>query len=238
MANALMQINKTGLQTKTMLASAAGTLKQNAAALGGVAPGQSRGGVQFVSFNGNTGQLTFGRDQKAIPFDQVFALPVDGMRHGWCFWENKKPEDETRATVSAFLPFPSKPDDRPETGGYPDKKKERDGWSKVYQFRVVGIEGGLLDGIDFVWEQSSKGFSDMWADLAMAISENYEITGGESDFLHPVVTFGERHYEHKVYDRTVYTPIFNLLGWTDGETVNRIEAPVTADAGAEDDFLG
>jgi hypothetical protein len=234
-----VQISQRGLSSKQMLSSASGTLKANAAALGGVRPGESRGGFQFVSMNGNTGVLGFGRDSKGIPSDQQFAIPADGMKQGWTFWEKGRPEEETRVFVSAFQKFPEKPDDRPMSGEIKVKGRERDGWARVYQLSMVGIEAGPLKDLNFVWEQSSKGFTDLWADIAMAIADNYEKRNGESELLHPVVTFSIRSYEHKVYDKTIYTPQFELLGWTDGIAVEYLSntgsgaapAPETGEAG-------
>lgn len=237
-----MQIAQRGLSSKQMLSSGAGTLKANAEALGGVAPGQARGGFQYVTMNGNTGVLGFGRDGHGIPEDQVFAAPVDGMKHGWVFWEKSRPEDDSRIMVSAFDKFPEKPDDRPMSGDIKIKGRERDGWSKVYQLTMVGVEGGPLKGVNFVWEQSSKGFTDVWADIAMAIADNYEARGRESELVHPVLSFHVRSYEHKTYDKTIYTPAFKLLGWTDGVTIERLSTPAeAADSAAatmgEDDVL-
>jgi hypothetical protein len=229
---ALALIGESSSTVKNYLASGAGHLELNARAAGGVDPGQNRGGFSFISFSGNDGILGFGRDKTAVPEGQEFALSVAGFKTGWSYWAGGTSEEETKVSVSAFEAAPAKPDDRPEVGAFANVKgRERDGWAKTLSISLVGV-GGQLDKLDFVWEGSAKtkGYADMWGDLALLVSNRYKeltsqgTTGLTSELLHPVVSFHVRSYLNKAYKKTIYVPMYKLVGWTDGFTV----APVSA----------
>lgn len=48
------------------------------------------GGVNYVSFNGNDGEFTFGLNKNSIPAGQRFIVPMESVKHGCLEWESKK----------------------------------------------------------------------------------------------------------------------------------------------------
>lgn len=228
--------NKSGADRAALSALSAGatSLKQNATAAGGVAPGQQRGGKQYAKFDGNTGSLTFGRNNMPVPEDQKFCIPVGGLFHGWIYWANKKPERDTEVMVSAFDAFPEKPDGRPTSGSLP-KPREREGWTQTYVVTMFGFEDEMND-IEMELPGGSLGVQQFWGDAAMAMHAQYE--SGEQEFIHPIVKIVIGDYLHKEFNRTVYKPVFELLGWTNFSEVRMLDAEAgTGEVLDEDDIL-
>lgn len=185
-------------------------LGQNASALGGMPPGVSRG-TTYLSFNGTTGEFTLGRNNDPLPEDQQFVAPVSDYTHGWKYWDNRKVTDTT--IVSAFEDFPAKPDNRPE-----QSNNSRTGWAREFGMSLSAV-GGPLDGRVLQFTGSSKGFSDMWADLLAAVSANFVTNpdAKEKGCVHPLFTMFADSYIHPEYDRRVFVPRVNLIGFTNGE---------------------
>lgn len=215
-ANALLKIAESGAGTALATEHLAAALANNALGSGVALPGA--GGVQYAKFDGNTGKLVFGKENSPVADGQVFIVPIPSLKHGWLFWQASRSEKNTAISVSAALPMPNKPDDRPLVGGYP-KPNERDGWQMTWELELVG-HGDLLDGITLSLPLTSTGGQQFWSSIASAIVNRVR-AGGHDGCIHPILTIKVDDYFHDKYKRTVYVPRAIFEGWTDG---NRIVA--------------
>lgn len=195
-----------------------GAMKSNAVDAGGSNPDDPRG-VNYAYFNGNTGAFTFGRDKHPIPEDQEFAIHHEGLKHGWLFWEDGKAEKATEVNISAKMPAPAKPDDRPLTGSRP-RPHDRDGWSRTVTIEFKGI-GGALANVTLSITHSSVALTRAWGDICKAIADRFD-ADPDTPYLNPVVVFEHSSYEHPDYNRDVYVVQPKVLAWMDDEG-NRVE---------------
>jgi len=223
-SNALAQVAGTALAAPS-LSEIAARLANNA--LGSTVTPPHDGGQQFVKFDGNTGQLTFGQANTALPADQRYVVPVMGMKHGWLFWENSKPEKATEAIVSALQPIPGKPDGRPLAGTQP-KPKERDGWQTQWSVDMTGVDGSM-DGIIFSWPGTARGYQQFWSGLVTQIKNQIAAllaAGSTEQLINPIIEIEVDDYYNDKYRRTIYNPMFVIHGWTDGFKIVECVPPI------------
>jgi hypothetical protein len=216
-ASALMKL--AGIGSNESVAKYAEAMAQNALGSGSDVALPGGEGSQFASFSGNTGALTYGKANAAIPADQVFIIPATSLQHGWLYWASKKPEKDTEVFVNAATSFPPKPDDRLEVGGYA-KPRERDGWQRTWQLSMTGYQG-LLDGISIEWPGTANGYQQFWSTIVtefVARVRNMK-PGDSAAAVHPVIKIGIGNYWNDTYEKTVYFPTAEFVGWTDGMTI-------------------
>lgn len=99
--------------------------------------GGGDGGVEYVSFSGKTGQITFGRDKEDLDEDQQFLLDPRSFFVGWVCWVNNSPV--ARHEWSIFEPHNAvRADELADHGPY---RRTQDGWQAAAGFGFVA-EGG------------------------------------------------------------------------------------------------
>lgn len=95
------------------------------------------GGVEYVSFSGKTGQITYGRDKEDLDEDQQFLLDPLSFVMGWVCWANNSPI--ARHEWSIYEPDSIvRADELADHGPY---RRPQDGWQASAGFGFVA-EGG------------------------------------------------------------------------------------------------
>lgn len=171
--------------------------------------------LSFISFDGNTGRITFGRDKQDLPDGQEWVAPAEMFYHGCTYWESKRPNNETRKRVNILdNPIcPQPPEGEPMQGTLP-KPRERDGWAMESGMRLTGV-GGEFAGVEMEFGGSSQGISNAVMDLWGAVLTQADTAAGAQNYMNPIFTFGSDSYFNKSYDREIHVPMLTLTGWAD-----------------------
>jgi hypothetical protein len=102
--------------------------------------GSASTGVEFVSFSGKTGALTYGRDREDLDQSEVFLMEPRSAFRGWTCWKDNKPV--ARHEWSIYQPqMAIKERDLEDKGPY---SRAQDGWQSMLGFGFMSTEGELV----------------------------------------------------------------------------------------------
>jgi hypothetical protein len=94
-------------------------------------------GVEYVSFSGKTGSLTYGRDRIDLDQSELFLLEPRSAFRGWTCWKDNKPV--ARHEWSIYQPqLAVKEKDLEDKGPY---ARPQDGWQSMLGFGFMSTEG-------------------------------------------------------------------------------------------------
>lgn len=183
---------------------------------GGMAYTPFEGGIQYIKVDGNTGTMTYGRDDTEVPLGQRFAVPFDACEHGIIKWSGGKVQDRK---MIRYLegPVPPVPHGEPRVGTLP-KPNERDGWNEVISIRMVGL-GGEMDKVEVEADCNNESKRQQAMDLLGEMTNMADTAHGEKGFFNAVVVIEVDSYWNKAYSRDVFFPRFRIVGFTDGFTI-------------------
>jgi len=179
----------------------------------GTAPTGGRGPNLYMRFNGNDGTLTIGRDKSEVAADQMFFIPLETVEYGVIEWAAKTPTGQERMTKMVDGAAPLQPPNTLAKGA--DPKRPLDGWGACLRCQLVGY-GGDMDGINVELALHSQGAQDKLAELAATMFKR--LADGEK-LCNAVVTLSSDSYENKTYSKTIWFPVFTVVGWCDPYTV-------------------
>lgn len=188
------------------------------------------GGVNYIRLDGNTGDLTYGKEQTPLPEGQNFAIALDSITHGVVNWFNSQPQDRRMASYLDGA-APTMPQ-----GGQPagHDGKTRNGWSFTITIPMVGIPGGGsedLTGSQLSFDCANTSKLNAAQDLIGVMTAMTETPLGQRGFFNPVINLKVGSYWNKTQKKDVYFPIFDIIGWTDGtEIVSASGGPQLASA--------
>jgi hypothetical protein len=186
----------------------------------GAAPQPSlHGNLIFAKFDGNSGEFVAGRDKVNIAPDQRFVVPLEMIQWGCQRWEGGKPA-ERKLIAMVDGPRPIIPPNEARVGD--NQKRPRDGWQECGILRMTGIEGDM-DKIEIELSLSSQGGTDAFNELSKTMYDQADTQDGAAGFFNAVIVVEADSYENKTYSKTVYFPIFKIVGWTDGETIIEVD---------------
>ncbi len=183
----------------------------------GAAPSVSYSGALYMRFNGNDGSLTLGKNNQSIPADQLFVVPLEGIKWGYIEWVSKRPSGQERMIKMVDGHMPSPPAGVLMKGSKP--KRAMDGWGECIVVELHGMNGEL-DGIRCEWPMHSQGGQEAARKLAAGMFDRME-----ADLAHVnvIVKLRTDSYFNKEYSRTVYYPVFDVVGHTDGLSVSWVQ---------------
>ena len=182
----------------------------------GEAPKERMSGKVFLSLDGNTGGLTYGRDKTPLDEDQKFVAPLAAQMHGLMYWEGGVVRNEKMLPVIEG-PIPVFPEGELVAGTLAPPRN-RDGWTQVVSLQLSGI-GGDLDQLVAQLDLSNMSKLGAGQSFLGQIFAQLETEDGGKGFFNPVLRLGVDSYRNKTHSRDVYFPVFDIEGWTDGETI-------------------
>lgn len=177
------------------------------------------GGVNYIRLNGNTGELSFGKDNREIPASQRFIVPLEEATHGVSHWYAKK---KTEEKIVKYLdgPAPAFPPGAIIAGSLPPPDN-RNGWQRVVTIKMIGL-GGDLDKIMLEFDGNNTSKINALTDLLGEMTAMCDTSLGEQGFFNAVVEMSVDSYYDKNNSKDVYFPVFTIVGWTDGFTVREV----------------
>lgn len=175
------------------------------------------GDVPFIRFDAKrTGEWLFGVDNEGVT-DDVFALDLESLQHGYIQWHAKKP-NRRMVPINQELPEPQEPIHYTDAKGKPQVDEASEARS---------FEGWFEDGTKFLFEGSTFG-------ARKAIDSVFKLlfarAAADSAFIFPHVQLATDSYDHSQYGK-VFTPELNVVAWYDEEgnpepaDGERLEAP-------------
>ena len=161
------------------------------------------GDLGFLKFDSKrTGEWLFGQAGESVQ-DEIFALDLESLKHGWVLWHNKKP-NRRMVAINQDLPDPQDPI------RYTDAKG-KDQVDEANEAR--SIEGWFDDGTKFQLEVSTyggrKAIDGLFAQL-------FQRANAGSEFIFPQVKLESSSYDHTQYG-LVYTPELEPVAWFDDQ---------------------
>jgi hypothetical protein len=102
--------------------------------------GSASDGVEYVSFSGKTGSITFGRDRDDLPQEELFLMEPRSAFRGWICWKDSKPV--ARHQWSIYQPDMAIPEsDLEDKGPY---ARQQDGWQSMLGFGFMSTDGEVV----------------------------------------------------------------------------------------------
>lgn len=195
------------------------TLKQGLANVANTIP--ASGGDPYLRML-TDGQWVFGADDIEVADNDVWAVNIFSVLHGYVCWTQYPKDERTGKQI--------KKNDKlgevlvPSSEPKPLKSSLHDHspweWSDAVSFQLKGKEGENA-GEQVLYNVSSKGGLGAAQKLLDAITKQLD-----DDIEHPVplVKLLSDHYPHSTYGRT-YFPIFEIVGWATLDGAAEAAAP-------------
>ena len=155
--------------------------------------------VEFVSFSGKSGDITYGRDRAPLDEDQIYLLDSQSFVVGWVCWANSSPI--SRHEWSIFEPSNAvRASDLEDHGPY---RKSSDGWQSMSGFGFMS-DGGETK---FKFTTNSKSGKNAVSDLLEEVAARQR--AGEPSY--PLFRFtSERFLAQGEWN---YKPAFLIDDW-------------------------
>lgn len=118
--------------------------------------------VQYVTFSGKTGELTFGRDREDLDQDEQFILEPRSAAAGWVCWKDSKPVARHRW----FLTDPASRVAEDELADHGPYRRQQDGWQAQLGFGFMSADGE----VQYQFDSNTKSGKNAIADLLKEIS--------------------------------------------------------------------
>jgi len=163
----------------------------------------------------------YGAAEDRIAEDSVFAVNPMSLQVGYCAWRDMVKIEEHMAPIGADVIVV---ENLPQDLGVHTKPKERAGQKVGYDPQIaVAVQGveGSDQGLKLVYNTTSHGGRSVITGLMEEVSKRAE---QDPEFFIPLVRLGLDSYYNKSYNKTVYTPQIEVVGWGN---VNGQKAPDT-----------
>jgi hypothetical protein len=193
--------------------------------------------AQFLRFDGNNGDYTYGpdEDKKELDHGDQIACNMATFKRGWICWKNGEVADEIMVEVIAGEPpAASTLKDHGPYQKYDDGTE--DGWQEQASVEFRGLENGEL----FLFKVSSKGARRSMSALLDSFAKVYRQKPNQV----PVIEIGATSFEPKVGKGDgpkkkvgkKYAPNLKIVGWIPADEFLALAAQ--ADAATTQDSSG
>jgi len=163
--------------------------------------------TNYLKFNGNDGEFTYGRSNDELELGTILAAAVvESYQTGWICWIDGEVKDEIMVLVASGEKAPSK-HNLPDHGPYDD---EDDGWRKQAAILFKDPE----TGDQYYFKTSSASGVRALATLGNAFGKGMK----EHNPAHevPLVELDAHSFEVKGKKKvTKHAPVFNITDWMD-----------------------
>ena len=146
--------------------------------------GSANTGVEYVSFSGKTGAITYGVNKDDLDQKEVFLLDPRSATRGWVCWKDNKPI--ARHQWSIYEPHKAvRQVDLDDKGPY---SRTQDGWQSLLGFTFLSTEG---ETVQYEFSTNSKSGKNAVSDLFTEIGNR--TSAGEANF--PMFCFTREKFQ-------------------------------------------
>lgn len=161
--------------------------------------GSGGDGVEYVSFSGKTGAITFGRDRDDLPQDELFLMEPRSAFRGWVCWKDNKPV--ARHQWSIYQPqLAIKERDLEDKGPY---SRQQDGWQSMLGFGFMSEDGEVQYSFSTNSTSGKNAVGDLFDEIAQRTIR------GEPNF--PLFYFTKERFQAQ--GEWNYKPRFDIEEW-------------------------
>jgi hypothetical protein len=180
--------------------------------------GSASEGVEYVSFSGKTGAITYGRDRDDLDSGELFLMEPRSAFRGWICWKDNKPV--ARHQWSIYQPqLAVKEVDLEDKGPY---TRQQDGWQSMLGFGFLTTEG---ETVQYSFSTNSTSGKNAVADLFDEIAQR--TIRGEPNF--PLFFFTKEKFQAQ--GEWNFKPKFDIEEWiTEAEAMEMLGEEVEAEA--------
>jgi len=178
-------------------------------------------GVEYVSFSGKTGAISYGRDREELDSGELFLMEPRSAFRGWICWKENKPV--ARHQWSIYQPELAVPEkDLDDKGPY---SRQQDGWQSMLGFGFMSTEGEV---VQFSFSTNSTSGKNAVADLFDEIAQR--TIKGEPNF--PLFFFTREKFQAQ--GEWNFKPKFDIEEWiTEEEAAEMLGGQGETEAEAE-----
>jgi hypothetical protein len=180
---------------------------------------------QFMKFNSNNGDYTFGSEGEEIPSGTRLIVDMNSLARGFICWVEEEVVDEVLVrAIDGKPPGEDELTDHAPEGGY---KKYEDGTEDGWAAQVKIVFRGMETGEDYTFKTTSK--SGMRA--IGALSQSYGRVFRQHEGEMPIVELSTSSFIPKNNKKVgkKYAPVFKIVDW-----ISEDEAAALADGGGAD----
>ena len=183
--------------------------------------GSGSDGVEYVSFSGKTGAITYGRDRDDLDQGEVFLMEPRSAFRGWICWKDNKPV--ARHQWSIYQPqMAIKEADLEDKGPY---SRQQDGWQSMLGFGFMSTEGEV---VQYSFSTNSTSGKNAVGDLFDEIAQR--TLRGEPNF--PLFYFTREKFQAQ--GEWNFKPKFDIEEWlTEDEAAAMLGGESEAEAEPE-----
>lgn len=183
--------------------------------------GSASDGVEYVSFSGKTGALTYGRDRHDLDQGELFLMEPRSAFRGWTCWKDNQPVG--RHQWSIYQPeLAVKEQDLEDKGPY---ARQQDGWQSMLGFGFMSTEGEV---VQYQFATNSISGKNAVGDLFDEIAQR--TIRGEPNF--PLFYFTREKFQAK--GEWNFKPKFDIEEWiTEDEAADMLVGKAEAEAEPE-----
>ena len=163
--------------------------------------GSASEGVEYVSFSGKTGAITYGRDRDDLDQKELFLMEPRSAFRGWICWKDNKPV--ARHQWSIYQPQMAVAErDLEDKGPY---ARAQDGWQSMLGFGFMSTEAEEV--VQYSFSTNSTSGKNAVADLFDEIAQR--TIRGEPNF--PLFYFSREKFQAQ--GEWNFKPKFDIEEW-------------------------
>ena len=179
--------------------------------------GGASDGVEYVSFSGKTGAITFGRDRDDLDQEELFLMEPRSAFRGWVCWKDNKPV--ARHQWSIYQPELAIAERELEDKG--PYTRQQDGWQSMLGFGFMSTEGEV---VQYQFSTNSTSGKNAVGDLFNEIAER--TMRGEPNF--PLFYFTREKFQAQ--GEWNFKPKFDVDEWiTEEEAAAMLDSEAKAE---------
>ena len=181
--------------------------------------GSAGEGVEYVSFSGKTGTITYGRDRDDLDQTEVFLMEPRSAFRGWICWKGNKPVARHQWSIYQQQLAVKEPD-LEDKGPY---DRAQDGWQSMLGFGFISTETD--EAVQYSFSTNSTSGKSAVGDLFDEIAKR--TINGEPNF--PLFRFTREKFQAQ--GEWNFKPKFDIDEWlTEAEAAELMGAEVEAPA--------
>lgn len=162
----------------------------------------------FMRLDQTTGSWVYGQENVAVEEGSEWAINTMSLQHGYVCWSDPKTTKRKAELLGErFVRFDV---DLPSIIDMPDHSDSGGVWKDAVMFDLACVSGED-QGQQVTYNASTAGGTRAYAELLAAIADR-----PSPDYVYPVVKLESTSYESK-YGRTVFNPIFRIVGWANAD---------------------
>lgn len=167
---------------------------------------------QFLKMEQDSGDWVFGAEDNYCDPESVWAVNLGSIEQGWVCWHRSQLVG--RHSRLAHEP-PIMDHELPQL---PPGQE----WSPMKKMALKCIHGPN-DGDEVTYETASRGGREA---IKKLLGEVFKRSRSGGQDIIPLVTLDSYTYPNKISGKDVRNPVFVLVGWSDGESIPNLDAPV------------